>query len=120
MGAMAKKRERWHGSHGKKATMDKAALAKCHGAHGKNGQDPLKGILSGPRGGPGPGPDGSDAIFLAFLPWLPLHVSYILHIFRMTPIAIVVPFCHGSHAIFPCLDRKKGKVIQPGGNTFAS
>ena len=45
MGAMAKRRP-WQ----------KVALEKCHGAHGKNGHDPLKGILSGPHGAPGPGP----------------------------------------------------------------
>jgi len=28
----------------------KGALEKCHGTHGQKGHDPLKGILSGPRG----------------------------------------------------------------------
>jgi len=34
MGAMAKRRETCHGSHGKKVAMAKGRLGKCHGSDG--------------------------------------------------------------------------------------
>ena len=40
MGAMAKKLETWHGSHGKRATMAKSAMEKCHGTYGKQAMTP--------------------------------------------------------------------------------
>ncbi len=47
MGAIANKLENFHGSHGKKATMAKSDMGKCHG---KKSMNPVKGILIWPHG----------------------------------------------------------------------
>jgi len=50
MGAMARRRDKCHGSHGKKVTRAKRSLGKCHGAHGNKAMSSLKRILSGSHG----------------------------------------------------------------------
>jgi len=58
---------------------------------------------------------------IAFSQWASLHVSKISFchglLFAMAPMAVVTPFHHGSHGIFPCQDCQNGKEKEPGFNT---